>query len=246
MRAFHLALWAASFLLVGAAHAEVPAPEQLVCPVGGQTFTHTGYAAYSTYGQRLDGKPFGSTEFPLRIPVCPNGFVIYKAVEEFSEAEIATLAAYIETPEFRALADEHSTYYRASRLARVAGEPAALQAWLMLSASWQADRDAARFAAYQTEFLSLADEAIGQLQRSSPEWWVLQFRAANAERQLARFDAAAGRLSALPMAELASIQLEEGEDVAAWGEGFRSAVETLNGLIVAQDASVEPESLRRR
>jgi hypothetical protein len=218
----------------------------MVCPVGGQRFTHTGYAAYSTYGQRLDGKPFGSTQFPLRIPVCPNGFVIYKGIEEFSEAQIATLAAYIETPEFRTLADEHSTYYRASRLARAAGEPAATQAWLMLSASWQADRDAARFDAYQSEFLSLADEAAAQLQRTAPEWWVLQFRSANAERQLVRFEAAAARLSALPMAELASIQLDEGEDVNAWGEGFRRAVETLNGLIAAQDASVEPESLQRR
>jgi hypothetical protein len=247
MRVFCPALVAsaASFVLIGVAHAEVPAREEMTCPVGGQSFIHLGYAAYSTYGQRLDGKPFGSTIFPLRIPVCPNGFVIYKAPEDFSEAQLAALASFIQTPEFRALG-EHSTYYRASRLAGVAGEPAAAQAWLMLSASWQADEDAERFAAYQTDFLALADEALAQLPRTSAEWWVLQFRAANAERQLGRFEPAAARLSGLPMDELAALQLEEGEDVAEWGEGFRGAVRTLNGLIGAQDASVEPESLRPR
>jgi hypothetical protein len=244
MRIFLLALIACA-VLVSVARAEVPAREQIVCPVGGQSFTHLGYAAYSTYGQRLDGKPFGSTTFPLRIPVCPNGFVIYKASEDFSEAQIATLASYIQSPEFLSLA-EHSTYYRASRLARAAGEPAATQAWLMLSASWQVDGEAQRFAAYQTDFLALVEEAVAQLPRTSPEWWVLQFRAANAERQLSRFEAAAARLSGLPIDELAAIQLDQGEDVAEWGDGFRGAVGMLNGLLAARDASVEPESLRRR
>lgn len=236
---------AATLALFGAARAEVPARERMVCPVGGQAFTHLGYAAYSTYGQRLDGKPFGSTDFPLRIPVCPNGFIIYKAPGDFSETQVAALASFIETSEFRALA-EHSTYYRASRLARVAGEPAATQAWLMLSASWQVDGSAQLFATYQAEFLSLADEAVTQLPRTSPQWWLLQFRAANAERQLGRFEASAARLSALPMDELAALQPEDGEEVAEWAEGFRRAVATLRGLIAGQDASVEPESLRRR
>lgn len=245
MRAFRFVVAACAALLsVGAAQAEVPANEDMVCPVGGQSFTHRGYAAYSTFGQRLDGKPFGSTEFPLRIPVCPNGFVIYKDSSEFTEAQIATLATYIQGAEFSALA-EHSTYYRASRLARAAGEPAGRQAWLMLSASWQVDGDAAGFATYQSEFLALADEAVTQAPRTSPEWWVLQFRAANAERQLGRFEAASARLAALPLDELAALQLEEGEDVTVWGEGYRSAVEALSGLISARESSVEPESLRR-
>ncbi len=237
-----LAACAATAALLGTAYAEVPSREEMVCPIGGQSFVYMGYAVYSTYGQRLDGKPFGSTEFPLRIPVCPNGFVVYRS--DLSEAEVAALARYIETPEFAAMA-ERSTYYRASRLARAAGDPAALQAWLMLSASWQVDTDAARFAEYQGEFLALAEQALAQLPRTSPEWWALHFRAANAERQLGRFDAASARLSGLPMHELASIDLGEEGDAAAWGEGFRGAVETLNGLIAARDASVEPESLRR-
>jgi hypothetical protein len=45
---------------------------------------------------------------------------------------------------------------------------------------------------------------------------------------------------------LAAVQLGQREDVAEWGEGFRSAVATLTGLIDAQDASVEPASLDRR
>jgi hypothetical protein len=240
MRIFGVALIACT-VLASVARAEVPAREEVTCPVGGQSFTHLGYAAYSTYGQRLDGKPFGSTSFPLRIPVCPNGFVIYKASADFTEAQIAALASYIQAPEFLSLA-EHSTYYRASRLARAAGEPAAMQAWLMLSASWQVDREPHEFAAYQSDFLALADEALAQLPRTSPEWWVLQFRAANAERQLSRFDAAAARLSGLPTTELAEVRLEQGQDVAAWGEGFRGAVATLTGFIVARDASVEPAS----
>lgn len=237
MRALAFAV-AVCVLTLGGARAETPSDEQMRCPIGGERFTYQDYAAYSTYGQRLDGKPFGSTEFPLRLPVCPNGFVVYR--DDFSEAELAALTAFMQTPAYRELTANHTTYYRAAHLARAAGAPLEHQAWLTLRASWQVDRDAARFAAYQTEFLTLADATIAEIPRTAPGWWMLHFRAANAQRQLGQFEAAAARIAALPLNELGAIQLGEGGDVAEWGEGFRDGLARLSALIAARDASVEP------
>lgn len=214
------------------------------CPVGGERFPAMSYGSYSTWGARLDGRPYGSSMFPLEVPICPsNGFVLYKQSSEFTPEQIAMLTPYVDG-DYRAIASETS-HYRAAQLARVAGEPVATQAWLMLQAAWQTDGDAARSERYQQEFLTLADAALREGSATNTEWWMMQFRAANAERQLSRFDAALARLAALPMDSLASAG-NDGQVDANFAENYRSGLTLLRGIIEARDASMEPEAARPR
>lgn len=218
---------------------------QETCPVGGEQFETFGYGSYTTFGARLDGRPYGSSQFPLNIPVCPgNGFVLYKGASEFTPEQIAVLTPYV-AGDYRAIANE-TTHYRAAQLARVAGEPVSTQAWLMLQASWQAsDQDAPLFERYQSEFLALAEVALSEGSPANTEWWMMQFRAANAERQLGRFDAGLARLSGLPMDRLASAG-RDGQVDAEFAENYRGGLTLLRGIIEARDASVEPEAARPR
>lgn len=220
-------------------------PYQETCPVGGEQFEAIGYGSYTTFGARLDGRPYGSSRFPLDIPVCPgNGFVLYKGASEFTPEQVAALSAYV-AAEYRAIANE-TTHYRAAQLARVAGEPVSTQAWLMLRASWQAsDQGGAQFERYQNEFVTLADAALREGAPANTEWWMMQFRAANAERQLGRFDAALARLDALPMDSLASAG-RDGQPDPDFAENYRGGLTLLRGIIEARDAGVEPEAARPR
>jgi hypothetical protein len=227
------------------AHAEVPANEPMTCPVGGERFTHRGYAAYSTYGARLDGKPHGSTSFPLRIPVCPNGFVIYQGSDAFTPDLIARLEPVVRSAEYRALIDAETTYFRAAYLARAGGAPAEPQAWLLLQATWQVDGEPPRHARYQEAFLEAGTRALAELDRTKRSWWMLQFRMTNAERQLARFEAAQARLDAL---ELDKLPTSTGEDYPSdeeWNSGYRSGIDVLRNAVVARDAALEPASASR-
>lgn len=219
-------------------------PYQETCPVGGEQFETIAYGSYTTFGARLDGRPYGTSPFPLDVPVCPsNGFVMYKAREAYTPAQIEALTAYVAS-DYRALASE-PTHYRAAHLARVAGEPVSTQAWLMLQASWQVDGDADRSVRFQREFIVLADAAAVQSSPAQTEWWMLQFRAANAERQLGDFDRATARLDALPLDRLDRARNGERED-SDFGAGYRRGLELLRSVIAQRDASVEPEAARPR
>jgi len=213
------------------------------CPVGGERFPSVGYGSYSTWGARLDGRPYGSSEFPLDVPVCPtNQFVLYKSADEFTPAQVAALTPYV-AGDYRALARETS-HYRAAHLARVAGEPQSTQAWLMLQAGWQVDADAERLARYQTEFVTLGDAALADVQPTSTEWWMLQFRLANAERQLGRFDAALARIAALPMSQLDDARDGSGNAREGFADGYRRGLDLLRTITEARDSSLEPEAAR--
>lgn len=215
------------------------------CPVGGERFASMAYGSYSTWGARLDGRPYGSSAFPLDVPVCPsNNFVVYKASSEFTAAQIAALTPYV-AGDYRALAEE-STHYRAAQLARVAGETRSTQAWLMLQAAWQVDADAARLTRYQAEFIALAESALAELRPESTQWWMMQFRVANAERQLGRFDAALARLAALPLDQLSAARDDGGNASEGFAEGYQRGLELLRTVTQAHDASLEPEAARPR
>jgi hypothetical protein len=196
MRIAALALLVAA--AIAPAWAEVPADYKMKCPVGGETFTYKGYAAHSTYGARFDGKPYGSTSFPLRLPVCPrNGFIVLKDEGDYTPTEIATYTAIVARDAFRKLTAGETTYYRAWFMQHEAGIGPDETAWLLLQATWEADAEPARHLRYQREFIQFVDASAAKLPRDKIDWWYLQYYAANAERQIGAFDAAAKRLAAL-------------------------------------------------
>lgn len=225
------------------AQAGFPIRVKMRCPVGGEQFTHTTTGSMSTWGERPDGKPYGSWTFPLALPECPtNGLVVFR--EEFSRAEKATLRRLIADPAYRALRSTDTPYYRAhwleSRL-----EPGSVEAtWLLLRAIWEAEEGSDRRARYLREFAQQAEAAP-----SSTEYWtMLQLRAVNARRELGEFEAARARLAALPPPPEPPAAVEGESEEAAWAreeaadeaEGMAAYGTLLQVLIDRGDASIAP------
>lgn len=226
-----------------AAQAGSPISVPTTCPIGGEKFEYGSTASYSIFGYRADGKPFGSWDFPLELPVCPkNGLVVF---DEFNPAELKLLAGLIANPDYRALSGETS-YYRAWWLMKRLARPADVTAWMLVQASWQSDGDPARKARYQAAYV----DEIRALPRDGDavSWLLLQGRAANALRELGRFDEAAEMLERLPL------DLLKGDvPVELTGEGQQKAIEqaerkrdflgyfdTLKSLIAERNSASEP------
>lgn len=225
------------------AHAGYPIRVKMRCPVGGEQFTHTTTASMSTWGERPDGKPYGSWTFPIALPECPtNGLVVFR--EEFSRAEKATLRRLIADPAYRALRSTDTPYYRAYWLeGRL--EPESVEAtWLLLRAIWEAEEGSDRRARYLREFAQQAEAAP-----STTEFWImLQLRAVNARRELGEFDAARARLAALPAPPEPPAAVAGESEEAAWArqeavdqaEGVAAYRTRLQMLVDRADASIAP------
>ncbi|RVT93989.1 hypothetical protein [Sphingomonas crocodyli] len=202
------------------AFAGMPVPVKMKCAVGGEAFTHITTASYTIFGRRPDGKPFGSWHFPLDIPVCPgNGLVMFQ--EEFSADEVKTLKVLISSPEYRAMRDRDTSYYKAAWLMRSLGRSPIDVAWKVVQASWQADGDIPLKQRYQAEYAA----AITALPRDdqSIDWMLMQARAGNAYRELERFDEAKAVLDGLPLASL---------DVPVPAQSRNAAGEVENGKAI--------------
>ncbi|MDP6953489.1 MAG: hypothetical protein QGF53_12105, partial [Alphaproteobacteria bacterium] len=123
-----LGLLAASHGAVAAITCSEPLGEHVItetftCPLGGESFPGLTVGTHSTFGAHYDLEPVSYMPFPRPLPVCPNGFVMYK--ESFSEAELAQIADIIETAEYRAAMEAHTTYYLFALLTEAMGDPGA-------------------------------------------------------------------------------------------------------------------------
>ncbi len=189
------------------ARAGFPVSEQVTCAVGGEEFTFTTTGSYSVYGSRPDGKPYGSWVFPLPMPDCPgNGLVMYRT---FTPEEIAVLESYLASEEFAAIRQE-SSYYRAAHIARqleTEGDLAPL--WLLMRAGWQVDGDETAKARYQREFAQAVAALSGDA--SSADRITLNFRAANAWRELGDFERAGEVLSGIADPAAATFESDTSE-----------------------------------
>ncbi|MFP5391179.1 MAG: hypothetical protein ACLGI6_06485 [Gammaproteobacteria bacterium] len=158
------------------------------------------------FGIFLDLKPYGPIAAPWPLAKCPaNGFVLYKP--KFSKAELAKLKPYVASAEYRTLGANHTDYYLAARLARVAGEPAVTIAQLLLRATWEAGPqedeqgkvkvDTQRYAQYAGEALDAFKAVLAQPADVPEQWQTDQLVALELERRLGRFEEAQARLDAL-------------------------------------------------
>lgn len=228
-----------------AVQAGMPFPQKMKCAVGGEAFTHIGTASYSTWGSRPDGKPYGSWSFPLAIPECPgNKLVMYR---EFTPAEMGRLASLLDSAEYKALATHDSTYYRAAWLERALNPGSEAAIFLLFRASWQMDDNAERKAAYQREFAERS--AAMPAKPEDIEWLFLEFRAANALREIGQFDAALARLRAIPRDGL-DVKVPKATDAnyAAIDEAesrlwLLKQIPVLEAAIARRDPSSEPLEL---
>lgn len=207
--------------------AGTPVSEQVTCALGGERFTHQTTAAYTTFGQRPDGKPYGSWRFPLALPECPkSGLVMYRA---FTKDERARLPALLADPVFVDLRRGQTPYYRAAWLEHALQPRSSVTAWLLLNASWEADDESLRKARYQDEFIDAV--AVLGPDAAPRERFALQVRAANALRELGRFDAAGAALKAVPRDPL---------DTDASSPAWTAFLDGLDRAITRSDRTSEP------
>jgi hypothetical protein len=232
--------------LPAAAWAGSPMQIKERCAVGGQRFTYVTTGSYTIYGHRPDGRPYGSWTFPLNLPTCPkNGLVMYR---DFSPDERARLPALLASPDYLALRKEETQYYRAAWLERALGGSEATAAWLLLNATWETDKEAARHGRYQSEFVTAAARAPRQPE--SLDWLALQIRAINALREQGKFEQATTTLKDLPRQSLdprpapppsnpEGKPVDDEESRAYW----RDFISKLDGVIARRDSGKEPLDL---
>ncbi|HYD39061.1 MAG TPA: hypothetical protein VEA60_15695 [Allosphingosinicella sp.] len=224
---------AALALAAAPAAAGVPVTETMTCPIGGGSFAFTTTASYSTYGERPDGKPYGSWTFPLALPECPdNGLVLYK---DYTPEEVARLEPLVASEAYQALRKEDTPYYRAYWLMKAMGLGPERYLWALLQAGWEAEPRPELRARYLAE---LAEASAAVPPRPADLNWIgMEGRAINALREIGRFDEASERLARVPLAGLDMAgESQEAKSRRAWHGYFTS----LKAVIGRRDSSVEP------
>lgn len=217
----------------GGALATTIEPQDFVCPVGGEKFQAGVIMSMSTWGQRPDGRRYGTTPV-IELTECPgNGFVYFD--DKFSDTEKAQLAPLTLSPEYQTMRKSEVRHYRAYWLAKKVGRDPYHLARLLLTASWDSERDAVRKARYQAEFATSVEPLIWSQDKGSDYFW-LHVRAANALRELGRFDAATRKLIDIDKADLLPADAEG-------NAGARRLIDGLRVLIAERNRSSEPPSL---
>ncbi len=229
-------------MVAAPASAGFPVQSEETCPVGGEKFTFTTTGSYSIFGQRPDGKPFGSWVFPLALPECPsNALAVYR---EFTPEEIPALTALVLSPEYQALKDE-TPYFRAAWLAaRMDAADPEGAVFLLLSATWELDGLPVLKTRYQREFVAAASAMA--FDPSNLDSLFLRYRLANAHRELGEFASAEAVLDSLPLAAL-DVSVPTGDDVpyetardARSRRFLFEAIPLMRKVIAAGDTSPDP------
>jgi hypothetical protein len=169
------------------------------CPVGGEKFNALEVGSSTSWGQRPDGRDYGTLPiWPLK--VCPkNGFVIFDDV--FSSEELRQLTDAVNSPDYQALVKAGEVpHYRASWLAGRINRPIEQRAGFLMQAGWDSDDLAERKQRYQREFADLALQLDLQTAGKNENFW-LSLRGVNALRELGDFEKAAVRIAALKSAK---------------------------------------------
>ena len=203
-------------MLCAPLHASTYYPQQETCPVGGEKFEFMALGSISQWGALPDGMPIGSGSFPIQAPQCPgNGLVMYR---DFTPAEVKLLEAFVGSADYKALrAAGETPYYLAYRTAKALGEDN--PAGLLLNATWEAknaDPAGERARRYNAEFVAL----VGGMKADAAafESIALRARAANALRELGRFEEAEALRASIAIAPDAGGTGEDApENRAGWG-----------------------------
>lgn len=205
------------------------------CPVGGEKFDAPALMHYSTFGALPDGQPVGSIAFPILLAECPgNGLVIF---DEFTPEQALKLGPLVASDAYKALRGAESSYYRAYWLADALGN-GKQAAWLLLSATWEAkntDPAGERARRYNAAFAAAAMALPADAKDFASI--ALRARAANALRELGRFDEAETlRASVIVAPDAGGADENATENRAGWA-GYLSR---LAGPVARKDAGRTP------
>lgn len=110
---------------------------EYVCPLGGEKFRGTRFgSSYSRFNKQFDLRPLGSADFPMPIPICPNGFPMYKG--NFTDQEITAIKTVISTDEYKQMINKETSFHLLDYvLSNI--ETDSTGTGVLLRASWEAD-----------------------------------------------------------------------------------------------------------
>lgn len=214
----------------------------MTCPVGGESFDYQQPVSSAALGMRPDGKPYGTSAAPARLPECPgNGLVLYK---DYTADEAKTLAPLVASDDYQALRRTETQYYRAYWLMRQMGVGPDDYLWALLQAAWEAESQPDLRMRY---FSELVDQSAKVPPKPTDIDWIgMEGRAIDALRELGRFDEAAARLAKVPLARL-DVQVPQGAGAseaavrdAKTKRGWYTFFEQLKTAIARKDSSIEP------
>jgi hypothetical protein len=228
------------------APAAKPVSRPMTCPIGGGQFTFVTVGSIASWGERPDGKPFGS--FPLDIPECPdNGLVLYK---DYEPVEVAKLEPLVASEAYQAMRKEDVPFYRAYWLMTQMGVQSEARLIALQRATWAAEGKPELRARYLAEFA--AETAKQPRKPDALNWIGMEGRAINALRELGRFDEAAARLAKVPLSSLAVAEPKPDDRGEAAGQArsrraWQTYFQALKAVNARGDASMEPfDMLPRR
>lgn len=226
-------LAASAIVLSSAAHATTVVRQNFVCPVGGEKFTANVIASMTSWGQRPDGRRYGTTPI-VPLTECPgNGFVYFE--EKLNESDAQKLAPLVEGSDYQALRKSDRQHFRAWWLMDRLGRDPLDTAWMLLVASWESDDDPPLKKRYQRAY-------VDALARISPtadkrgDWFWMNLRAVNALRELGEFDKSNSLLATLDRPDMMPTDKDE-------LEGARYLIDGLKALNADRNAKSEPTNL---
>ncbi len=191
--------WAQRLLAAGLAAALAPAamamrilPQDVVCPLDGQTFRAQLAISGTAFGAYFDGQPYGAIAAPSPLPVCPGSGFVVEPGRDYRPDELERLRAYVATPEYRALVESDSAYYRLARQQARLGTPPEQYALILLQATWEASP--AQYPRYAAEAL----DALAARAAAEPATAVhSRMLVGELQRRLGRFEPARATFQAL-------------------------------------------------
>jgi hypothetical protein len=231
---FRKALLAASaVVLSNTAQATTVVPQKFVCPVGGEKFIANVIASMTSWGQRPDGRRYGTTPI-VPLTECPgNGFVYFD--EKFSESDAQKLEPLVNGPDYQALRKSDRQHFRAWWLMDRLGRDPLDTAWMLLVASWESDDDPTLKSRYQRAYVDVLAH-ISLTADKRRDWFWMNLRAADALRELGEFDKSNALLATLDRSDLLPTDKEE-------LEGARYLIDGLKSLNADRNAKSEPTNL---
>lgn len=222
-----------TILLLGPARATTVVEEKFVCPVGGEKFKAMAIASYSSWGQRPDGRAYGTLPIYPIIECPKNGMLLID--EKFTDAELQVLNTVVPSAEFQAMRAAETPHYRAWWLKSKIGRDRYEQASMLLQATWETDKDFNRKVRYQAEFVALAT-GLPRDADHGDAWLFYNLRAANGLRELGYFDKA---LSLLDRVDKPQFMPKDSEDA----EGARFLISALRTLATESNPVSEPANM---
>jgi hypothetical protein len=214
----------------------------MTCPVGGEAFDYQQPVSSAALGMRPDGKPYGTSAAPARLPECPgNGLVLYK---DYTADEAKTLGPLVASEDYQALRKTDTQYYRAYWLMRQMGVGPEDYLWALLQAAWEAEAQPELRLRYLAELAEASAKVPPN--PADMDWIGMEGRSIDALRELGRFDDAAARLAKVPVAKL-DVKVPEGAGAseaavrdAKAKRGWFTFFEQLKAAIARKDSSIEP------